>query len=258
MLDELKKIGLSENESRAYLALLELGPATAQEISKKSGIKRATTYVQLETLTKLGLVTSFEKAPKNKNGANKTFFRIEDPEHLAKIIEREQKLASERDRALKEILPELGRLYLSSGERPRVRFFEGIEGVKTMLKETFKIKPEEKEVVAIISLDEFLELFPQLSDEYTPERVRRGIKSRVIYTSSHGPILKEFDAKLLRESRFLLKEKLPFASDINVYGNEVAISVVKGTRPFGVILESKEIADSVRALFNLLWESAQK
>ena len=83
MLEELKKIGLSENETRVYLALLELGGSTAQEISKKAGVKRATTYVQLEALMKFGLVTSFEKAPERKNGAQKTFFRAEDPEHLA-------------------------------------------------------------------------------------------------------------------------------------------------------------------------------
>ena len=66
MFDELKKIGLSENETGAYLALLELGSATAQDISKKSGIKRATTYVQLEALMQLGLVTSFEKTQRLK------------------------------------------------------------------------------------------------------------------------------------------------------------------------------------------------
>src|SRR3989338_3643963 len=126
MLDELKIIGLSENEARVYLALLELGSATAQEISRKSGIKRATPYVQLEALAELGLVTSFEKTAANKKGlpagkagASKTYFRAEDPEYLVKIIEREKKTAGERERALGDVLPKLGKLYSSAGERPR-------------------------------------------------------------------------------------------------------------------------------------------
>src|SRR3989338_3257042 len=166
MLDELKKIGLSENEAKVYLALLELGSATAQEVSKKSQIKRATTYVQLEGLMKLGLVTTLESPPSRNGGGTKTFFRGEDPEHIKKIVEREKSAIADRERTLRNLLPELGKIFLSSGERPRVRFFEGIEGIKTMLGETFKIKPDSKEVLAIISLDEFLKIFPRLTEEY--------------------------------------------------------------------------------------------
>ncbi len=258
MLDELKKIGLSENEARVYLALLELGSATAQQISQKSGIKRATTYVQLEALMKLGLVTLFEKSPERKNGAPKTFFRAEDPEHLTKIVERAKKTEEERGKTLSEILPDLGKLYLSAGERPRVRFFEGIEGVKTMLSGTFKIKTEAKEILGITDLDSALQIFPKLAEEYAPERVKHNIRSRIIYTGSQGPLLKKTDVAMLRESRFLPKNKFPFSGDISIYGDEVVISAIKSAKPFGVIIESKDIADSLRAVFELAWQGAEK
>ncbi len=258
MLDELKKIGLSENEAKTYLALLELGGSTAQEISKKAGVKRATTYVQLEALMKLGLVTSFEKAPERKNGAPKTFFRAEDPEYLQTRIKHEKKAVEEHERTLKEILPDLGKLYLSAGERPRVRFFEGIEGVKTMLSGTFKVKTEAKEILGVMDLDGALQIFPKLTEEYTPERAGRGISSRVIYTSSQGPLFEKTDAAMLRESRFLPKDKFPFSGDISIYGDEVVISAIKSAKPFGVIMESKEIADSLRAVFELAWQGTAK
>lgn len=258
MLDELKKIGLSENEARVYLALLELGSSTAQEISKKAEVKRATTYVQLETLMKLGLVTLFEKAPERKNGASKTFFKAEDPEHLAKIVERAKKTEEERSRAFSEILPDLGKLYQSAGERPRVRFFEGIEGVKTMLSGTFKVKTEAKEILGIMDLDSALQIFPKLTEEYTPARAKHGIHSRVIYTSSQGPLFAKTDTAALRESRFLPKNKFPFSGDISIYGDEVVMSAIKSAKPFGIIIESKEIADSLRAFFELAWQGAEK
>ena len=258
MLDELKKIGLSENETKTYLALLELGGSTAQEVSKKAVVKRATTYVQLEALMKLGLVTSFEKAPERKNGAPKTFFRAEDPEHLAKILERAKKLEEERARTLSVILPDLGKLYLSAGERPRIRFFEGIEGVKTMLSGTFKVKTEAKEILGITDLDSALQIFPKLAEEYASERVKHEIHSRIIYTGSQGPILKKTDSAMLRESRFLPKDKFPFSGDISIYGDEVVISAIKSAKPFGIIMESKEIADSLRAVFELAWQGAVK
>lgn len=257
MLDELKKIGLSENEAKVYLALLELGSEPAQEVAKKSEVKRATTYVQLEALMKLGLVTSFEKPAGRNGGGTKTFFRAEDPEHLIKIAEREKKLARERETALDEILPGLSKLYLSSGERPRVRFFEGIEGVKTMLSGTFQIKTNVKEILGVTDLDSALQVFPKLTEEYTPARVKHGLRSRVIYTGSEGASLSKTDAEMLRESRFLPKNKFPFSGDMSIYGDEVVISAIKSAKPFGIIIESKEIANSLRAVFELAWQGAE-
>lgn len=248
MLDELKKIGLSENEARVYLALLELGSETAQEIAKKAGVKRATTYVQLEALIKMGLVTFFEKL-------KKTYFRAEDPEHLIKIAEREKKLAREREGALEEILPGLGKLYLSSGERPRVRFFDGVEGLKTM--QTEFLKSGAKEVESFSSADDVLKIFPNLAEEYTARKIKKGVKSKIIYTSSRGAFLKPYDEATLREARFVPPEKFPLSCDIAIYGNTVAISVLKN-KIFGVVIENKDIADSMRSFFALAWESAEK
>lgn len=255
MLDELTKIGLSSNEARTYLALLELGSATAQEISKKSGIKRATTYVQLEALSKIGLVTSFEKASERKNGASKTYFRAEDPEHLTKIIEREKKLSEERGRALSEILPELGKLYLSSGERPRVRFFDGVEGLRTMQGEFLKSGAESVE--SFSATDEIAKIFPKFSEEYEPKKIKKQIRSKIIYTSSKGPFLKKIDEETLRESRYVPSDKFPVSCDISIYKNTVSVSVLKN-HIFGVLIENKEIADSMRSFFAMAWENSEK
>lgn len=254
MLEELKKIGLSDNEAKVYLALLELGSATAQQISEKAGVKRPTTYFEIEALMKMGVVTTFEKVGK-KDGPTKTLFRAEDPEYLKNIIEREKKLAVERERALGDVLPELGKLFLAAGERPRVRFFEGIEGLKTMQDEFLKTK--DREIEAIASLDDVLKVFPKHPDDYSPRRVQRGIKAKLIYTSSNGAFLKKYDEAMLRESRYLPPDKFPFSCDVTIYDSSIALSALR-ERPFGIILESKEIADSLRSLFYLAWETAEK
>lgn len=254
MLDELTKIGLSSNEARTYLALLELGSATAQEIARKSGIKRATTYVQLEALSKIGLVTSFEKASERKNGASKTYFRAEDPEHLTKIIERGKKLSEERGRALSEILPDLGKLYLSSGERPRVRFFDGVEGLRTMQGEFLKSGADN--VDSFSSADDIARIFPQ-PEEYISKKIKKQIKLRLIYTSAKGAFLKSSDAESLRESRYVASDKFPVSCDISIYKNTVSVSVLKN-HIFGVLIENKEIADSMRSFFTMAWENSEK
>ena len=92
MLKELQEIGLSEKESRVYLASLELGPATAERLSTQAKVNRSTTYVQLESLMKSGLVTTYEEG-------KKTFFSPESPELLKRLllIQKDEMTARERD-----------------------------------------------------------------------------------------------------------------------------------------------------------------
>jgi hypothetical protein len=66
--------------------------------------------------------------------------------------------------------------------------------------------------------------------------------------------MKESDHEMLRESRFIDPVKFPFSVDINIYGLVTAISSLRGDKPFGVFIESAEIADSMRSVFNLVWE----
>ena len=64
MLTQLKHIGLSENEAKVYLAMLELGPSPVLEIAAKAGINRPTAYAQIESLKKMGLVSMQTKGKK--------------------------------------------------------------------------------------------------------------------------------------------------------------------------------------------------
>ncbi|MEK7502890.1 MAG: helix-turn-helix domain-containing protein [Patescibacteria group bacterium] len=251
MLDELKKIGLSENEAKVYLTALELGSSTAQQIAQRAGLKRPTTYVQLESLMKRGLATSFEKGPSTSPGQGKTMFRSEDPEHLKQVLEKEEEEHKEKAGVLEKILPGLGNLYLSAGERPRVRFFEGISGLKTIQDEFLKTK--ERLVRSVANADDVLETFPMHGENYIPKRAQKGIHSKLIYTSAKGHILGESDARALRESKFVPLDKFPLSGEIAIYGNIVSISMFR-KKPFGVILEGGEIAKSFQAIFDLLWE----
>jgi sugar-specific transcriptional regulator TrmB len=56
LMKELTDFGLSENESRAYLALLQLRKATARSIARLAGIPRQEIYRVMPTLEKLELV----------------------------------------------------------------------------------------------------------------------------------------------------------------------------------------------------------
>ena len=243
LLNQLKNIGLSENEAKVYMAMLELGPATMLEISAKAGINRPTAYVQVESLKKFGLVSSQTKGKKQ-------LFIAESPDQLEFVIEKEKKEIEQKQEELQKILPELSHLFSMAGDKPQVRFFEGKEGLMKMQDELIRSKA--KEVVSFSSADNILKIFPNHPKALSSRRVKAGIKSRLIYTNSGGAILKNNDSEMLREAKYIPLDKFPFKSDLAIYGNSIGISALEG-QAVGVIITHQELANSFRALFELLW-----
>ena len=99
-----------------------------------------------------------------------------------------------------------------------------------------------------------MELFPDFSSAYSSKRAQRRIPSKLIYASSKGPFLGEADKEFLRESKYVSKDKLSLGSDITIFGDKIAIMALKG-KISGVVIEHKEMADSLRSIFELLWNS---
>ncbi|HAU07799.1 MAG TPA: hypothetical protein DCS06_02385 [Candidatus Yanofskybacteria bacterium] len=241
---QLKNLGLSENESKVYLAMLELGPATVLEISAKAQMNRPTVYVQIESLKQKGLVSTQTKGKKQ-------IFIAESPDQLSSLLDRESSEINYKKEELSKLLPDLNSLYNSSGTRPQVRFFEGREGLLRM-QETF-LASGEKMVYAITPLDEVLKVFPSHRSDYSQRRIKQGIRSKLIYSSDQGPILKESDEAMLRESKFIAPSDMPFTGDLTVYGSSVAITALRGNIS-GVIIEHPEIANSFKNFFEFLWK----
>ncbi len=245
---ELQKLGLSDKEAKVYLASMELGPSPVQAVAQKSGVNRATTYVMIESLISRGLMSSFEKGKKK-------FFTAESPEQLVALLHKEEAEIKEKTRQMMEILPELKILFAAAEEKPRVRFFEGVEGVKVIQEDILNSKYETFE--EIVSVDDFYRIFPPHEKDHRQifTQKKKDIFFRVIYTSKSGPLAAPKENK--HERVFVPPEKFPFSIDMGIYGSKVAIVSCKG-KLMGVIIESKEISSALKAVFDLAWEGAKK
>src|SRR3989338_147494 len=244
MINQLKNLGLSENEAKVYSAILELGPAAVLEISAKAGVNRPTTYVQIESLKKMGLVSTQMRGKKQ-------LFIAESPEQLESLIERQKNELDQKKEELEKILPELTNIFNLSDSKPHVRFFEGREGLLKMHSELLKTKTDE--VVSFLAMDAFSNTFPDYPKTLSLKRVQKGIKSRMIYTNKGEPKIVRRDDKLLKEARYISPDKFPFKSDIAVFGDKISISALEG-KVVGVLIVHRELADSFRAIFNFLWD----
>ena len=244
---ELEGIGLSEKESRVYLAALELGPSTAQTIAAKATVNRPTTYIAIESLVKKGLMSSITKGKKR-------FFVSEPPDKIFRMLDDEKKELEQKEDKVSKIMDDLKVLSLGSKDRPDVLFFEGIHGIER-LREHF-LNSKVKLIEEFFSVDEVYKRFPPSKDDHRHDPRLKNRINRVIYTSESGLVLPRFrDGNKKKERRSIPYDQYPFGGDIAICGDLVAI-INSGPKPIGILIQHEIIASAFHQMFRLAWERA--
>lgn len=242
----LKNIGLSEKEIKVYLAALEFGSMTVQQLAHQTSIGRTTVYVEIASLTKKGFMSRAEKD-------GRTYFVAEMPDALERLFEQRIKSTRHAYNQFKKILPKLKILAEDSGIKPQVRFFEDKEGIKNIHRDIIKSRASTME--EFISIDPETLLFPFHPDDHRNRIAKRYKKIRVIYTSKKGAFLPHRQGP--REWRFVPFSQFPFDGELVIYGEKVTL-LIPGKKKIGVIIEHRSVAEMLRNLFNLAWKEAER
>src|SRR3989344_3029284 len=237
----LKEYGLSDNEIKVYIASLSKGTSKVNEISKKAGLLRTTTYEVLKSLVEKGLVSYAIKSKVR-------YFEAADPNKLVRILE-------EKKEKIKSILPELEFLKQSVTEKPTIEFYEGKEGLKTILDDIIKTQPKEMLQLGSAKIFETLNF-------YFPHWIKRRVKSKIYARILQENVqtiqeLKKRDMLELREIRFLPKN-FKINTHAQIYSNKVAIITLNKEELIGVVIENKDIVETQKSLFEELWKTAKK
>lgn len=246
---ELKKLGLSDKEAKIYLTSLQRGPETAPTLAKQAEIVRPTTYVVIDGLVKKGLMSSVTKG-------NKIYYTAESPEHLLSLLRIQKQELEEKEREFKRFLPELNSLANLSGEKPKVRVFEGKEGLKSIRELVFKTKVSE--IYGFVPVDDLFALFSEKehTEEISKRRAERKIKSQVFYTSNKKESLSDSDKDFLRDSKYVNNKVFPIKAGVDIYGDKVGIYTFKN-EIFGILIENKDIAETMKSIFKMLWKNTK-
>jgi len=236
----LEKIGLNQKEAKVYLATLELGQAKVSEIAQKTEVKRPTVYLILDDLKKKGLISEVPKG-------TKTIFIAEDPEKLVKEIKT-------REEALEKVMPMLRTIYNIDKHKPQVKFYEGRQGVIDVYNEIRKAKNYIDFYGTVVALKQ------EFQDNFIPPKEIKKMKVRVREIMSDNPVDKAYayEIKKFGNPNHLVKfmpKKMQTLIDSAIFDNKIAIISIK-IDYFGVLIESEEIAQSYRMLYELAWQSA--
>jgi sugar-specific transcriptional regulator TrmB len=235
----LEELGLTFNESKVYLSLIELGSSSATQIIQKVGLHRAVVYDLLERLIEKGL------AGYVINGRKK-FFEATNPEKLKEILQ-------EKEQKLSEILPQL--LELSKFKtKLEVKIYKGKEGIKNVFEDILRNKP--KEWLSLGSGGETYRLLPYFLEHFHKARIKNKIFVRGLFLDNsnakkRGEALEKMP---FSEIRYLPKTFLT-PTVMNVYSNKVTLySVTEGNIPFIILIENKELFSSFKEYFEWLWK----
>jgi len=238
--DIFKQIGFSSNKTRIYLASLQTGVASAQDIAKQAGLKRTTAYSVLDHLTSRGFIG------KTKSHGKTRYVAI-SPD---KLLDHIKDVRSDLEKAL----PELEAMYNKKETKPKIIFYEGEKAIHNVYEDTLKEKPTE---ILEWNTNAFFERFPT-EYNYIQKRVTLGIKARRIagqgslWDTAH----KQNDLAELAETVIVPNDKFDPQIEVNIYNNKVAF--MNYAESMSVIIESKPIADAMRQAYELSWKGAKK
>ena len=249
LIKHLMEFGLGEKESGAYLALLELEVATVSEVARTANINRSSMYVVLSSLKKKGLVSvSGDKKVQR--------FMAIMPEVLLQEAKEKAKNAEEVKSKISDIIPELKALYKDTKHKPTVRVYEGVTGLREVYYNLFST--EAKDIKVYANPGEILKVFPDFSESHNIPRIKRGIKMQAINPATKETflLLKNYPKNTKDEIILIPKNNFRFSSDLAIFGNRIALASPK--EKFGIIIENEEIANLLRASFQLAWEEAKR
>jgi sugar-specific transcriptional regulator TrmB len=257
LLQKLEKAGFNSKEALVYTSLLELGGSYPSRIAEYCGLKRSTVYNILVTLSIRGLINEIEKR-------NKLFYQIEKPEKVVKYTESRIRRAEEESEKMKSILPDIEGLFGSLGTRPKVTYFENIDGILSIYEDM--ITTDKKyELLAFSNTKELENILPEkFFENFRRSKESNGITARGIVPDTKGDrtfndkFFKGYKKEIVPNMKYVSREQFPYKGEIVIYGdNKVAIINLSREHLTGTIIEDETIHGMMKMMFELSWNSKQ-
>lgn len=233
--EALKSAGLTDNETTVYLAILEIGARSAGTISKKTGLHRRVVYDITDRLIKKGLLGYIIE---NK----RKIFKASNPRKFLEIIEKEKQ-------EIENIMPYMLSMFNQekTKQREETLFFKGKNGLKAVFEDQIETG---KEIMILGASPMAYELFDVYFHWFDKRRLEKKIPVKIIFNEKTKKRLPLSEIRHLPQ-----KYSSPLA--VNIYGDKIALILWNKENPFAILINQKEIADSYKKYFELMWKIAK-
>lgn len=233
----LRELGFTENEVNVYLTLLDKGSLKAGSIAQLTHMNRGSCYHALKRLMERGLAG-------NTWIGKVQWFQPAEPERLLDYLK-------EKERSMKDILPELQVRYKELPKKGRIKLFVGKRGIQTMLMD---VLDKAKTVRAFGQENVLAKAFPHYIKNFSQEKIKKGIKTKLLIGNPKQKQSMQTGSNT--EVRFF---PMSLESPVNssIYADRILIMVF-GDEPEGVMIENVQAAKAYAQMFDFMWQNAKK
>ncbi len=242
--NQLKKtfqgLGFDDKEAIVYLTTLEFDGASNNSIARKTKLNRITNYEILKRLEKRGAIVSYKK----RSGR---YFVAIDPRIIIQNAKEKVVLAE-------GALPELMARINTIERKPKIFFFDGLEGIKDIYKDSLQAH---NGIMTFTNPKELNEVLGEFAGMYVLDRVKRKIFIKSIAPNDEmGEKAQREGDSVLRQVRLFNANEYSIHNEVMIYDNKVAI--YSGKDEVGLIIENETIAETLKNIWRMIWNRDEK
>lgn len=242
LLKNLEQLGLSDKESRVYLALLPRQDTGTSNLIRATGLHGQFVYQALERLEELGLAKHVVQSGRKK-------FSAGSPERILSLVD-EKKLAAQ------SVVRQLKEQFAGKHEQS----FEVFQGDSAFVAHEFALLEACPEGSSIDILagngDKYIEIFGPELNEYERIRIEKQVRLRYISMSGNPNYL-----KIMAQTRpFFEYRVLPQSApevDTDIYGDKINF-MIYGDPVVAFTFTNKKVAEGYKGFFEVLWNLSSK
>jgi len=245
-MDLFESLGLSPNEEKIYLSLVEKGESSISDVAVSAGIHRRNAYDAMQRLIDKGLCFQIFSTTENR-------YNAVDPDKLTELL-------AEKREQLEALIPSLKKKFAERVAPEEAFIYRGLEGQKNVWRDVLRVGETSYFIGAKAGWYD-----PRLEASriaFFKEANRKKIKFIQLFDAEVKDKLpnfpKHFEGNL--EYRFLPKE-YSTTSGIHIFGDYVmtytGLSIGKiHEHVVFFVIHSKNLAESYRTWFWYMWKQS--
>ncbi len=233
-------IGLSPSEASVYLAALSLGPTTILKLARTAEMKRTTVYRVVDELQQRGLM-------KIELAGLKQLYTAEDPKRLDSVLKSREKEFSAK-------LPEFEALYNLKETGTGVRYYQGLESVKSALDKILQDTRSGDEYLVIVDQEKWYDQDPAFFEDFMERRAKKSLKIRMLLRDSELTRRhKQFERNYNISIRILPKET-NLNTDLCITPQHFMVQQLKNP-VIALMVDNESIIETQKEMFEIMWNA---
>lgn len=239
----LQSIGLSEKESRVYIASLKFPNQATSILAKKTALNRGTTFVILNELLKKGLVTKSISSDVQR-------FTAVPPKEILNFLDKKEFEVQKQKGKINELLPQFENLVGQHSAKPIFQFYEGRNGLQNLISEM--LRGDHTYIKSILSPELIIHnIGSDYWEEHELRRIKKKYQTKVLLSyNNHNNQSFKTSRNFLRNTKYM-PEPLFFPMTTFLFGNTAILLSQKDN--FGLSIQSSEYVDMQNTFFDTLW-----